>query len=105
MDAGQGVVQPLRDASHPAVTHREQLIPVTEGRNRRDHRRRVWRQFLYQARMLRAMELLVEPRANITAVAYEVGFNSLSAFAKGFTRFTGQTPSEFRRGNEFARTR
>lgn len=55
--------------------------------------------------MLRAMELLVEPRANITAVAYEVGFNSLSAFAKGFARFTGQTPSEFRRGNEFARTR
>ena len=63
-----------------------------------------WRQFLYQARMLRAMELLVEPRANITAVAYEVGFNSLSAFAKGFTRFTGQTPSEFRRGNELGKT-
>jgi len=59
-----------------------------------------WRQFLYQARMLRAMELLVDPHANITGAAYAVGFNSLSAFAKSFTRFTGQTPSGFRRGNE-----
>ena len=59
-----------------------------------------WRQFLHQARMLRAMELLVAPRADITGVAYAVGFNSLSAFAKSFTLFTGQTPSQFRRGRD-----
>lgn len=59
-----------------------------------------WRQFLHQARMLRAMELLVAPRANITGVAYAVGFNSLSAFAKSFTLFTGETPSAFRRGRD-----
>ena len=63
-----------------------------------------WRQFLHQARMLRAMELLVAPRADITGVAYAVGFNSLSAFAKSFTLFTGQTPSEFRRGRDSGAT-
>lgn len=57
----------------------------------------VWRQFQHQARMLRAMELLVLPRATVTDVAYAVGFNSLSAFAKSFSRFTGQSPHEFRR--------
>lgn len=56
-----------------------------------------WRQFLHQARMLRAMELLVEPGANITGVAYTVGFNSLSAFASSFALFSGQIPSKFRR--------
>ncbi len=57
----------------------------------------VWRQFHHQARMLRAMELLVLPQAAVTDVAYTVGFNSLSAFAKSFSRFTGQSPKEFRR--------
>lgn len=59
-----------------------------------------WRQFHQQARMLRAMELLVSPRATVTEVAYGVGFNSLSAFAKSFTRFAGQSPHEFRRSGE-----
>lgn len=56
-----------------------------------------WRLFLRQARMLRAMELLVEADTNITGVAYAVGFNSLSAFAKSFALFSGQTPSTYRR--------
>jgi AraC-like DNA-binding protein len=56
-----------------------------------------WRQFHHQARMLRAMELLVAPRAAVTEVALALGFNSLSAFAKSFYRLTGQTPGEFRR--------
>jgi AraC-like DNA-binding protein len=60
-----------------------------------------WQQFHHQARMLRAMELLVAPQASVTEVAYAVGFNSLSAFAKSFTRFTGQSPNEYRRsGND-----
>jgi AraC-like DNA-binding protein len=56
-----------------------------------------WRLFLHQARMLRAMELLVEADAHITDVALAVGFNSLSAFANSFRRFSGQTPSQYRR--------
>jgi AraC-like DNA-binding protein/mannose-6-phosphate isomerase-like protein (cupin superfamily) len=65
-----------------------------------------WRQFHHQAQMLRAMELLVSPQATVTDVAYTVGFNSLSAFAKSFSRFTGQSPKEFRRsGNADLRKR
>jgi AraC-like DNA-binding protein len=57
----------------------------------------LWRQFHHQARMLRAMELLVTPQATVTEVAYTIGFNSLSAFAKSFSRFTGQSPNDYRR--------
>jgi AraC-like DNA-binding protein len=46
--------------------------------------------------MLRAMALLVEPEATITAVAYAVGFNSLSAFARSFGLFASETPSAHR---------
>jgi AraC-like DNA-binding protein/mannose-6-phosphate isomerase-like protein (cupin superfamily) len=56
-----------------------------------------WQQFHHQAQMLRAMELLVAPQATVTAVAYAVGFNSLSAFAKSFSRFAGQTPQHYKR--------
>jgi len=56
-----------------------------------------WQQFLYQARMLRAMELLAQPATSVIEVVFEVGFNSPSAFAKSFQRFTGQLPSQFRR--------
>jgi len=59
-----------------------------------------WQQFLQQARMLRAMELLAAPQASVTEVAYAIGFNSLSAFAKGFARFTGQSPKEYRRNSD-----
>ncbi|MBI1919593.1 MAG: AraC family transcriptional regulator [Geobacter sp.] len=39
---------------------------------------------------------LAEDPARITEVAYAVGFNSLSAFAKSFFLFTAETPSEYR---------
>lgn len=64
-----------------------------------------WQQFHHQARMLRAMELLTAPQTSVTEVAYEVGFNSLSAFAKSFVRFTGQTPREYRRSGDDGLTR
>ena len=47
--------------------------------------------------MLRAMELLAQPATSVIEVVFEVGFNSPSAFAKSFQRFTGQLPSQFRR--------
>jgi AraC-like DNA-binding protein len=55
-----------------------------------------WRQFRLYARMLRAMEMLIEPHANVTTVAYSVGFNSLSAFAKAFARVAGEPPNAYR---------
>jgi len=59
-----------------------------------------WQQFQQQARMLRAMELLAAPQSSVTEVAYAIGFNSLSAFAKSFARFTGQSPNEYRKSGK-----
>jgi AraC-like DNA-binding protein len=56
-----------------------------------------WRHFLHTARMLAAMELLSGRDLRVTEVAYELGFDSLSAFSGAFRRFTGENPSEFAR--------
>jgi transcriptional regulator GlxA family with amidase domain len=58
-----------------------------------------WRQFRLHARLLWAMELLLESHLQITQVAYQVGFNNLSAFAKAFALLTGETPSCYRAKN------
>ena len=52
--------------------------------------------YLNQKRMLRAEQLLVDPSASITDVAFSCGFSSLSAFVRMFKLMKGCTPSEFR---------
>jgi AraC-like DNA-binding protein len=54
-----------------------------------------WQSWLARLRMMAAMGHLAEG-ARVTDVAGEVGFSSLSAFAKTFTQFTGETPTQFR---------
>ncbi len=46
-------------------------------------------------RLKRAASLLEQQAGNISEVAYAVGFNSLTYFAKCFRNYYGQTPSEF----------
>ncbi|TNE60465.1 MAG: AraC family transcriptional regulator [Bacteroidetes bacterium] len=56
--------------------------------------------FVNEYRIKKAMELLRDPRHNKTTVLgilYEVGFNSKSSFNTVFKKFTGQTPSEYRK--------
>jgi len=53
-----------------------------------------WSKYLHQARMLRAMELLAQPDATVTEVAYNVGFRSLSAFSKAYREFSGDLPGK-----------
>jgi AraC-like DNA-binding protein len=55
-----------------------------------------WRTYLLHARMLRAMALLVSPGESVQKTADAVGFDSLSAFTRAFTRFCGETPSRYR---------
>jgi AraC-like DNA-binding protein len=55
-----------------------------------------WRTYLLHARMLRAMALLVSPGQSVQKTARTVGFDSVSAFTRAFTRFCGQTPSSYR---------
>jgi AraC-like DNA-binding protein len=56
-----------------------------------------WRQYVLQARLLAAMALLSEPGPTVLAVATAVGFESVSAFARAFRRYTGEAPASYRR--------
>ncbi len=54
--------------------------------------------FVNEYRIDEAMQMLVtEPERSVLSVALAVGFNSKSAFNAAFTRFTGMTPSSYRR--------
>jgi len=54
-----------------------------------------WQSWLGQARIMMAMGLLIEGR-RVTEVAADVGYASLSAFAKAFAQLTGEAPAQFR---------
>jgi AraC-like DNA-binding protein/CheY-like chemotaxis protein len=56
-----------------------------------------FREFLIQRRINRALQLFDDPKASVTDVAFAAGFNDLSYFARVFRRFTGITPSLYRR--------
>jgi AraC-like DNA-binding protein/quercetin dioxygenase-like cupin family protein len=57
---------------------------------------RPWRDYLQQARLLRAMALLVDPGRSVLDVSVAVGFDNVSAFTRAFTRRCGETPSAYR---------
>ena len=56
-----------------------------------------WRQYLLERRLLRAMAMLAEPGPTVLDVATAVGFESVSAFARAFRRYAGETPTAYRR--------
>jgi AraC-like DNA-binding protein/quercetin dioxygenase-like cupin family protein len=55
-----------------------------------------WRQYLLQARLLRAMALLALPGQSVRDVSTAVGFDNVSSFARAFSRYCGEAPSSFR---------
>jgi transcriptional regulator GlxA family with amidase domain len=55
-----------------------------------------WRQYLLQARLLRAMALLASPGLSVRDVSTAVGFDSVSSFARAFARYCGETPTSYR---------
>jgi two-component system response regulator YesN len=57
-------------------------------------------QYLLRLRVERAATLLAEPRRSVSDVAYSVGFNDLSYFARVFRRFAGMPASAYRQSLE-----
>lgn len=53
--------------------------------------------YLRKVRMEKALGLLQDGEMNVTEVAYDVGFNSISHFAKVFVQYHGIKPSHVRR--------
>ena len=52
-------------------------------------------EFIRSIRLKRAVQLLEEKRMTITEVAYEVGFNDLTYFARCFRKQYNKSPSEY----------
>jgi methylphosphotriester-DNA--protein-cysteine methyltransferase len=61
-----------------------------------------WQAWLTHARILKAMAWLIEGQ-RVTAVSAEVGYDSMSAFAKAFAGLTGEAPARFRDRHQHAR--
>jgi AraC-like DNA-binding protein len=79
-------------------------VALHAGLSERSMRRRFhgelgmsWRNYVTQARLLRAMAFLAEPGPSVLDVAMAVGFESLSSFNRAFRPRTGETPSAYRR--------
>jgi transcriptional regulator GlxA family with amidase domain len=52
-------------------------------------------EFIRTIRLKRAAHLLSKQGGNISEVAYQVGFNSVTYFSKCFRELYGQTPTEY----------
>lgn len=53
-------------------------------------------QYVSLVRIARAKQLLANPQARVSEVAFEVGFQSLTHFNRVFRKVTGQSPTAFR---------
>ena len=72
------------------------LAPRSLARRFEDETGMTWRAVLRRMRILAAVEKLADGDLPITAIAFSVGYNSLSAFNAAFRELTGRTPTQYR---------
>ena len=58
----------------------------------------VFNELVDQARAELAVEMLQDSNATVDEISTTLGYSTASNFARAFERWTGQTPSEYRRG-------
>ena len=98
----------LQPALHYVSQHYHERISVEAaarscGLNRFEFSRRfraafgmTFRDYQLRARIIEARRLLISGSISVTGIAYSVGFNDGSHFARMFKRFTGVLPSDYR---------
>jgi AraC-like DNA-binding protein len=72
------------------------LAPRSLARRFADETGMTWRAALRRMRILAAVEKLADEDLPVTAIAFSVGYTSLSAFNAAFRELTGRTPTEYR---------
>jgi len=72
------------------------LAPRSLARRFEDETGMTWRAVLRRMRILAAVEKLADNDLPITAIAFSVGYTSLSAFNAAFRELTGRTPTQYR---------
>lgn len=103
---GRGASQPLRPAIDlVAAQYHEpltvsiaaeacQMIPFRFGRQFKETYRLDFREYVVRFRIREACRLLRNPNAQISEVAYAVGFSEPAYFTKTFKKLIGRTPSQ-----------
>jgi len=80
------------------------IPPYRLSRLINDHFKQNFSDFINTYRVKEAQQRLVESNnETIASIAFECGFNALSAFNHAFKKIIGSTPSEFRRHNRILR--
>ena len=93
LDPKLSIANLARQMDLPAKTL-SQVINATTGQNFFD--------FINRRRIAAAQHLLLHPndqKMTVSEIMYRVGFNSKSSFNTAFKKYTGLTPSEFKRKN------
>ncbi|NNC57662.1 MAG: response regulator transcription factor [Woeseiaceae bacterium] len=78
-----------------AVSDLCNMSPFRFSRSFREQYGITFQDYVVRYRILESCRLLEDPNANITDVAYAVGFNDASYFSRTFRRYVGTTPSAF----------
>lgn len=58
---------------------------------------KTFNRYVTDLRILQAMAMLKQPELSVTDVCYSVGFNELSYFCRIFKKYTGISPTDFRK--------
>ncbi|RBP36620.1 AraC-like DNA-binding protein [Roseimicrobium gellanilyticum] len=101
INSAQEVARML-DADHLKVPSLEELAktvgvsPFQLSRSFHQHHGVTIPGYVRRLRMNRAAELLSSTNLSVTEIALEVGYQSLSAFVRGFQREQGRVPTRYR---------